>query len=116
MTKNRKMANEIRQWLLDHEMWQDTTIYFDGKAYSTSDGTGFYYNDPEHLVEYEADPSMYVEYYSKDSITMTFEGPLYDLINYDFCSPLLEEFDDIFKKYGYYYELGYAWSLACCEI
>ena len=47
---------------------------------------------------------------------MTFEGPFYDVINYHlsakYCDKIIEEFNDILKKYKAYYELGYAWSLA----
>ena len=115
--RNLECANEIRQWLLDHGMWIDTHIYFNGKVYGTSDKENhYYYNDPDHLIEYEDDPSRYVEYYSKDGITMTFEGELYDLLNYNFTSGLLKEFDAIFLKYGLWYEQGYAWSLSTFEI
>lgn len=106
------LAKEVRQFLLDHEMWSDVRIYFNGKAFSTDDGRGnYYYNDPENLVVLEdVDPSDYVEYTS-DILTMTFEGPLYECLNYWF-GKTEEEFRSIFRKYGLYYELGYAWSLA----
>ena len=47
-----KLAVEIRTFLLEHDMWVDTQIYFNGKCFDTHDKeTGeFYYNDPEHLV------------------------------------------------------------------
>ena len=112
LTENRKLANEIREWLLDNDMWVDTRIFFDGHVYDTSDGEHYYYNDREHLVEYDDDPSRYVEYYSKDGITMTFEGPLYDLLNYDDYSELCDEFWTLFRKHGLWFELGYAWSLS----
>jgi hypothetical protein len=115
-TKNRKLANEIRDWLIDHEMWIDTRIYFDGVVYATSDGKKCYYNDREHLIEMEDDPARCMEYFNRETVTMSFEGPLYDLINYDDCSELFEEFGEIFRKYGYYYELGNAWNLACYEL
>lgn len=121
MKRNEDLAKEIRQWMLDHEIWVDTYIYFNGKCYGTSDKSNkhFYYNDAEHLVEYDDDPSKYVEYYNKDTITMTFEGDLYDILNQYYGRygyKLEEEFENIFKKYGYYYELGYAWSLAAYEL
>ena len=123
--RNENCAKEIRQFLLDNEMWIDTYIYFNGKCYGTSytDENGkerFVYNNKEHLVEFEADPSRCVEYYSKDGITMTFEGDLYDVINYYWESRELAElkkkFDAIFEKYGLYYEQGYAWSLSTAEL
>ena len=114
ITKNRKVANEIREWLLAHDMWIDTRIYFDGHVYATDDPETRkeYYNDREHLIEFDDDPSRYVEYYSENGITMTFEGPLYELINYDDWSELYEEFCGLFRKHGLWFELGYAWSLA----
>lgn len=41
---------------------------------------------------------------------MSFEGPLYDVLNYEFGS-LAAGLDAIFEKYGVYYELGNAWNL-----
>ena len=42
-----KLAVEIRTFLLEHDMWVDTQIYFNGKCFDTHDKeTGeFYYND-----------------------------------------------------------------------
>ena len=37
MTEIESLATELRSWLLEHDMWMDVTIYFDGKAFSTSD-------------------------------------------------------------------------------
>ena len=53
-----KLAREIRKFLLDRGMWIDTTIYFNGKAFSTDDRNGhYYYNDPSHLVVLEDEDS-----------------------------------------------------------
>ena len=115
MTRNRKLANEIREWLLDHDMWIDTTIYFDGVAYSTDDREGhYYYNDREHLVELkDQDPRDYFEDVADPHIlSMSFEGPLYDILNYGPWD-LEDEFRNIFKKYGAYFDLGNAWNLSC---
>lgn len=120
MTENRKLANEIREWLLRHDMWVDTTIYFDGVAYSTSDKHHFYYNDREHLIELkDQDPKEYFEYVNPDHIlSMSFEGPLYDVLN-GYCDgwiKLENEFRNIFRKYGLYFELGNAWNLSCFKM
>ncbi len=117
--RNKALADEIRAWLLDHDMWIDTNIYFNGKCYSTEDPEAHkhYYNDPKHLVEYEDDPGMYVEYCNRDTLTMTFEGPLYDLLNYGEYPPgWEEEFNAIFRKHGMFFELGYSWSLVAVEL
>lgn len=77
------LAKEIRQYLLDRDMWSDVRIYFNGKAFSTDDGQGHhYYNDPQHLIVLEdEDPLRYTEY-AGDILTMTFEGHLYEALNY----------------------------------
>lgn len=110
------LAKEIRQYLLDRDMWSDVRIYFGGKAFSTDDREGhYYYNDAEHLVVLEdEDPRRYTEY-AGDILTMTFEGPLYEALNYggygDNPWQVEEELIAIFRKYGLYYELGNAWNL-----
>lgn len=130
MTRNRMLANEIRQWLLDHEMWIDVSIYFDGVCYSTMKKKGkneyggwiyeFSYNDPNNLFEYPDDPRTYFEYVANPHIlSMSFEGPLYDILNGyygEFGYDLEEEFSNIFHKYGVYYELGNAWNLTVTEM
>lgn len=101
------LAKEIRQYLLDRDMWIDTRIYFNGKAFSTDDGQRhFFYNDPAHLVVLEnEDPRDYTEY-AGDILTMTFEGPLYEALNYG-CDnwAAKEDLNKIFRKYGLYYEM-----------
>ena len=47
---------------------------------------------------------------------MSFEGPLYEVLNGYGSSHLEEEFVKIFDKYGLYYELGNAWNLTACEV
>ena len=68
------LAIEIREFLLEHEMWVDVDIYFNGKCFTTYDkATGkFYYNDREHLVVREnEDPRTYFEYVNPDHILST---------------------------------------------
>ena len=115
------LAKEIRQYLLDREMWSDIRIYFNGKAFATDDREGhYYYNDPDHLVVLEdEDPHTYTEY-AGDILTMTFEGPLYEVLNYGGYGKnpwqVKEELTAIFRKYGLYYELGNAWNLTACPL
>jgi hypothetical protein len=98
-------------------MWQDTSVYVNGKRYGCYDGEHYRYDNTWDCVfrEDNMDPKDYVEYTS-DFLTMTFEGPFYDVINYNifpaYCRKLMDEFNDIISKYRKYYELGYNWSLA----
>lgn len=109
-----KLASEIHKWLRSHDMWIDTYIYYDGKCMCTegklNGETVFRYNEAPFIredsyptFEYVADPHI---------LSMSFEGPLYEVLNYGPWN-LAEEFQKIFEKYGLYYELGNAWNLTC---
>lgn len=115
-----KLAVEIRTFLLEHDMWVDTQIYFNGKCFDTHDKeTGeFYYNDPEHLVVKEnEDPRRYFEYVAKEHIlSMAFEGPVYYMINGYGHMGLAKKFNQIFERRGIYYEQGDAWNFTCYYI
>lgn len=115
-TKAEKCAFEIINFLIRKGLWQDTFVYVGDKRYGCYDGEHYKYDNTWECVFREDGKSAkdYVEYYS-DFLTMTFEGPFYAIVNYHaptkFCNQILEEFNDILKKYGVYYEQGYAWSL-----
>lgn len=115
-----KLAVEIRQFLLKHDMWIDTTIYFNGKAFSTYDKKNgkFYYNDAEHLVVLEdEDPRDYFEYVNPNHIlSMSFEGPVCHMLYYQTQPETKRKFDKIFEKYGLYYEFGHHWNMSCYYI
>lgn len=120
MTKKNieKLAMQIRNLCIKHEVWIDTIIYFNGKAISTDDGDGHYgYNDPAKLyVREDMNPKDYFEYVG-DILSMSFEGPLYDIFNYGSnYGGFLDEFNRLLKQYGLYYELGNAWNLSLFEI
>lgn len=115
-----QLAVEVRQFLLDREMWIETSIYFNSKCFTTYDKEAqrCYYNDPEHLVVLEhEDPRDYFDYVAEDHVlNMSFEGPIYDLLNHpqgkaDYRK--IDKFNQIFKKYGLYYEMGNDWNLSC---
>lgn len=99
--KIEEMANEIVEFLKKNNMISSTSIYYNNKR--IRDGV---------LEEGEFDPHDYFEYAAYDHIlSMSFEGELYDLINYD-GGKKLNEFEKLLKKYGVYYELGNAWNLS----
>jgi hypothetical protein len=120
-TKAERCAFEIINFLIRHHLWQDTSVYVNGKRYGCYDGEHYRYDNTWDCVfrEDNMNPKDYVEYTS-DFLTMTFEGPFYDIVNYNYsvkyCDRLLGEFNDILKKYNKYYELGYAWSLSLHNI
>lgn len=115
-----QLATEIFKWLVEHELWVDTQIYFNGKCWSTSNKnhTEFCYNENRYF-EYEAEPMDYFEYVREPNIlSMSFEGNLYNVLNGYISGwvELEEEFRNIFDKYGLFFELGNAWNLTCYEI
>ena len=113
------LADELRNWLEDNELWSDCRIYFNGKAYSTDDGSG-QYDSTKHHGWYELediDPHDYFEY-AGGVLSMSFEGPLYEVLNGylgEYSREVCEKFDDIFHRYGLYYELGNSWNLSAYE-
>lgn len=99
-----QLANEVRSFLEQNELWSDIRIYFNDRCYDSE--------KKETLENIKARD--YLEYAASEHIlSMSFEGPLYDIINYGECDSLLDKFDKIFEKYGLYYELGHAWNLTC---
>lgn len=119
--KQGKLAKDIIDLLLKHEIFDDTFIYVNGKRYGTYDGEGHYNYGADSwdnvYVEDDKDPKDYFEWAGKH-LSMSFEGPLYELINYGFefgGSKTVDELTEIFHKHGFYWELGNAWNLTAVE-
>jgi len=120
-TEAEQCAFEIINFLIEHKIWQDVCVYVGDKRYTTFDGEHHRYESTWDCVFREDGKRAedYVEYYS-DFLTMTFEGPFYDIMNFGYatsiCLKCIDEFNAIIRKYGKYYELGYDWSLLLCDI
>ena len=118
--KQGKLAKDIINFLLKHEIFDDTFIYVNGKRYGTYDGEGHYNYGTNSwdkvYVEDDKDPKDYCEY-AGSILSISSEGILYDIINYgfEFGSKLEEEFNKLFEKHGYYMELGTSWFYTACE-
>lgn len=118
--KFENLAMEIYNWCYSNELWEDSAIYFNGKAIASwnkwhgVEGKKI----AEGLYEYEdKNPLDYFEYANHDTLSMSFEGPLYDILNAyseDWCWTE-EAFINIFSKHGFYYEMGHAWNLSVYE-
>ena len=119
---NKKIENlkdELIAYLQKHDMWQDVYIYCNGKCWGTSDKEMKHFRYGGEPFEYEDDPHRVTEY-AGDILTMTFEGPLYEALNYgcEYGDPWKTENDlqEMFKRYGLYYEMGESWNLTACKI
>lgn len=117
--KREELAAEIVEWLVENELWVDVRIYFNGKYWGTHNPeTGEYYYNELKYYEGIADPRDYFEYVNEPEniLSMSFEGPLYEVLNGYRGYHLETEFNNIFTKYGLYFELGNAWNLTACEV
>lgn len=117
--KIEELATEIFNWLVKHELWVDVCIYFNGKRWGTHNiETGEFYYNQNKYYEMEADPRDYFEYVREPEniLSMSFEGPLYEVLNGYSGRHLYADFDNILAKYGLYFELGHAWNLTVSEV
>lgn len=107
---------DIVTYLSENDMFYDTSIYVNKKHYSSNknkDSTELKIGSVSVYQSDCEDPSKQIEYCNKDTLTMTFEGPLYEELNYGNAHDKLSA---IFKKYGLYFEMGYAWSLTAYDL
>ena len=109
-----ELANEIMGFLERTGMMSSVSIYYNGKVVRANSD----YNDKDNDFTYSwettenVDPHDYFEYAAYDHIlSMSFEGPLYEVLNYTF-GKMEEKFREIFDKYGLYFEFGNAWNLS----
>ena len=113
-TNIEELANEIIDFLNTKCLSDGVNIYYNGNVVRAKTE----YNDANDKVvytwlkSYGVNPHDYFEYCAYEHIlSMSFEGPLYDVLNYTFGRKE-EEFRAIFDKYGLYYEFGNAWNLS----
>lgn len=113
--EKQKIADEIIEFLQERELFHDVSLYVNNKRYSSNKSKS------SHAVktkfgEYYATDNVNVkdcvEYSNPDLITMTFEGPFYEELNYSSDGTTYEAFSELLNKHGMYFEQGYAWSLA----
>ena len=105
-----QMAKEIMDFLVANELSRDVAIYYNNKK-MTND---YQWNGDKYIdnitIEDDYNPNHYFEYAAHNHIlSMSFEGALYNSINYSGYK--VGELEKIFESYGVYYELGNAWNL-----
>ena len=114
-----RLANEIEAFLEKNGLASDVSIYFNGNVMRSREDAkwnwneGCYDHNIRWITEENVDPHNYFEYAAYEHIlSMSFEGGLYEVLNYSGGSKM-DKFMKIFEKYGLYYELGNAWNLTC---
>tara|TARA_R100000995_G_C3480810_1_gene123770 strand:- start:1310 stop:1654 length:345 start_codon:yes stop_codon:yes gene_type:complete len=112
--KKVEMVRKIESWLKKNRLTSCVRIYFNNKCFCWYDSS-----KNKKIIE-DIKGSDYFDYANDETISMSFEGPLYEVLNYACDSKryetLEDEFINLIKSYGYYYELGNAWNLSMYEI
>jgi hypothetical protein len=116
-TNIEELAKEIISFLNKEKLASDVSIYFNNKVMRDR---GTWDEDYNYIPKWETtenvDPHDYFEYAAYDHIlSMSFEGGLYEVLNYTFGRKE-EEFNKIFERHGLYFELGNAWNLSVYPI
>lgn len=122
--KQGQLAKDIDKFLTKHHLWGDCHIYVNGKRFSRDVKTDDELNviSSKLYVEEDMDPRDYFEWVGDKFLCMSFEGPLYNILNYydDFVpgydERMIEELEKVLEKHGKFYELGNAWNLAVHSI
>lgn len=102
------LAAEIINYCKNHE-FGDTIVYYNSKR-TLIDLNG-------NTQTENADVHDYLKYCG-DILSVSFEGDMYDIFNYNFgdwCQQYIDEFNSIIGKYGLYYEMGNNWNLSLYE-
>lgn len=115
--QNEEFAVKIIEYLQKNELFYNTSLYLNNKKYNTD---AFRYDETAetqygtYYITNDVDVTQAIKYCNPDTITMIFEGPLYDALNYG-NGQVETDLNDIAAEYGLYLEQGFAWSLAFYE-
>ena len=111
-----QFAMDVFSYLMKHNLDSGVCIYFNDKRIRNEYDWRNIDASPKFIIEEDMNPHHYFEYANYDHIlSMSFEGPLYDLMNYS-GGKKLDGLHKIFEKYGVYWELGNAWNLSAYPI
>ena len=109
-------ASEIMNYLVQYGLDSDVCIYFNNKRIENKYDWRNPDEPPKFIVEENMNPFDYFSYANYDHIlSMSFEGPLYQELNYNY-GKRAEGLEKIFSKYGVYWEFGNAWNLSAYPI
>ena len=100
--KKVKIAKTIEGFLQKYDIAGDVRIYYSNKCWD-------YDSAGKKTIINGIKGSDYFEYANDDTISMSFEGNFYDVINMYCGYSLRNEWDELDFD-GYYMELGHAWN------
>lgn len=114
--RNERLMHKIIRYLHSRDLFYDVTLYANGRKYAseqTKDSSPLStYGIPYYDLG-EADVKQTDEYANPDTVTLIFEGPLYDAMNLYYPNTVEQDLQAIAAKYGMYFEQGHAWSTSC---
>ena len=113
-SKLEELAYKIADLLSEYHCHIDVAIYFENKRLSTFADIDENYG--KWVLQEGYKGSDYTEYANDSTITMTFEGDFYDVMNYGYLPELYDKFQKLLESCGFYFELGNAWNLALYDI
>lgn len=118
LTKQQResIAKKIISYLVRRDLFYDVHIYINNQRWSSEKHPGsraiqIGRKPITVYIEDDIDARAYNAYANPDTITVSFEGPLYDEINYG-SAKAETDINQILDKYGLYLEYGYAWSFS----
>lgn len=109
--KIEELANEIKDFLIENDY--DANVYFNNKkmSFKIYDENWKRLKTPEVIMKDDVCPLDYFKYANvRHILSMSFEGELYNSINYGYGG-VYRTLEDIFNRYGLYFEQGNAWNL-----
>ena len=108
LSKLHRLALDIESFIRKHELSSDLCIYFQGNKWC--------YDSYGKKTISKGKASNSFEWANDKTLSMTFEGPFYDVMEGYHGIELEQKFSKLLQKYGYYYERGNAWNLTLFEV
>ena len=105
--KKTKVAKTIEKFIRKYGLDSDVRIYFSNKCWD-------YDSSGRKTVIEDIKASDYFEYANDDTISMSFEGGLYEHLNMHYGYAIFNEFNELDFD-GHYFEMGHAWNLSFYE-
>ena len=105
--RNLRVTQAISKWLVANDLHGDVHIYFNDRAYS-------FEADGKITRRSDVKGSDYFLYANDDTVSVSFEGPLYEVLNFYHprSAELHEQFMNLVDEHGFWFEKGNAWNLS----
>jgi len=120
-TKQTEIARAIERWCYKYAEDRENNLYHplsDGRIYFNGKAWNYNSQGRKNVIE-DIRASEYFEYADDALVNMTFEGRLYEILNYhwseEWLGRLQSEFLELLEGFNCWYELGNAWNLTIYE-